>query len=128
MAWKINKFMDILKVTLILMIKIIKTLKKITTKIKVDKKWVDTGLSYKIIVEDPQVTTKKELKKGESINISDLIASSTTSFKAKDVTVQKTDIASVDSSGKITALAKGSTKVTFTLGGRTYKIKLKITE
>jgi len=100
----------------------------ITSKIKVDKKWVDTGLSYKIIVEDPQVTTKKELKKGESINISDLIAASTTTFKAKDIAVKKSEIASVDSTGKITALAKGNTKITFTLGGRTYKIKLKVTE
>ncbi|MBQ3786793.1 MAG: Ig-like domain-containing protein, partial [Lachnospiraceae bacterium] len=85
-------------------------------------------LSYKIIVEDPQVTTKKELKKGESINISDLIAASTTTFKAKDIAVQKSEIASVDSAGKITALSAGTTKVTFTLGGRTYKIKLKVTE
>ncbi len=100
----------------------------ITSQVKVDKKWVDTGLSYKIIVEDPQVTGKKELKKGESVNLSDLIAASTTSFKAENIAVLKAEIASVDASGKITALSKGSTKVTFTLGGRTYKIKLKVTD
>lgn len=100
----------------------------IKSQVKIDGKWVDTGLSCKIRVEAPVVTKKKVLKVGESISVNDLIDSSSTTLSPVNYYSTKSSVATVDEDGKITAVKKGKCRIKIRIGAVIYKTVIQVTE
>ncbi|MBR4175080.1 MAG: hypothetical protein IKR56_07060 [Lachnospiraceae bacterium] len=85
------------------------------------KTWTDGSLTYVINVEVPTVIKSKTVSVGEKLAVTSLI--SDTSFAPQNLNVKDESILTLDND-TLTAKSAGKTKISFTLGGKKYTVKI----